>query len=198
MLASYLLNCVLMRRTAIIEHLKDLDIKPIYIYFDLKRQETQTAENVVSSLLKQIGWPPDEDRPGLKVIYEKIKNVNDRPRLDSIVSLIIQCAHSLRVKVLFDALDECKDEELGKIYRLVERLREANVGVYITTKSHVEGHLIQRFGNDVFLKDIRADEEDIRNFLQRRIQSNREYVALEFMNEIIHRIGDAQGMYSAS
>ena len=153
---------------------------------------------MASSLLKQIGWPPQKERPGLKVIYENIPNENERPSRDTIVSLFIKCAHSLKVRVLFDALDECKDEELGKIYGLVERLREANVGVYITTRSHVEGHLIQRFGNDVFLKDIKADEKDICNFLQRRIQSNREYVAPDFMNEITHKIGDAQGMYSAS
>lgn len=170
----------------------------MYVYFDLKKQETQTADKVAASLLKQIGWPPEEDRSGLKIIYENIKLENDRPSPDTIVNLFIKCAPSLRVRVLFDALDECKYEELGKIYQLIQRLHEAHIRVYITTRHHIEAHLIEQFENAIFIKDIKADERDIRNFLKQQIQSHAEKVEEQLMNEIIRKIGDAQGMYSAS
>lgn len=168
----------------------------MYIYFDLKKTTTQTAHNVAACLLKQVAWPPEKDRPYLKIIYENIKLSDDRPTQDAIVKLFIQCAKFINIRILIDALDECRDDELGKIFQLIERFREANIGVYITTRPHIVGLLKQKgFADAVYMENITAHEADTREFLRREIQSHREQVETEFMNEIVRTIGNGEGMY---
>jgi len=155
----------------------------------------QTTEKIMASFLKQIAWPPEQDFAHVKAIYDNIKVGHNRQSRETIIKLFLQCAESLKLKVLLDALDDCKDEELGQIYHLVRRLVEANVGVYITTRPHIIGHLKSRFPDAVFVEDIKADQEDIGQVLEWRIKHHREDVKPEFMEEIISKIGDAQGMY---
>ena len=107
--------------------MKGSDVVPVYIYFDLKKATTttQTTNSVAASLLKQIAWPPDKDRAYLKTIYDNVEITGDRPTQDTIVKLFIQCARSVNVRILFDALDECGDDELGRIFDLIETFRDA-------------------------------------------------------------------------
>lgn len=179
--------------------MKRSDVVPVYIYFDLKNATTttQTAYNVAACLLKQIVWPPDKDCTYLKTIYDEI-NVNaDRPTQDAMVKMFIQCAKSLNVRVLFDALDECRDDELGKIFQLIEKFREANIGVYITTRPHIVSLLKERkrLADAVYMENIMAHEADTAEFLRCEIQSHRVQIESEFMNEIVRTIGNGEGMY---
>jgi hypothetical protein len=160
-----------------------LDAKSIYIFFDLKKQATQTAYNIAASLLKQLALPANKDRTFHQIIYENIR-FGERPTREMIIDLFIQCAQSLKVRVLFDALDECKDSELGKAYQLIQKLCDAHVGVYITTRPNIIGHLTERFSDAILIPDIQATEEDIHSFLKRRITENREIVGKDFEAEL--------------
>ena len=113
------------------------------------------------------------------------------------VKMFIQCAESLNVRVLFDALDECRDDELGKIFQLIEKFREANIGVYITTRPHIVSLLKERkpLADAVYMENITAHEADTAEFLRREIQSHRVQIESEFMNEIVRIIGNGEGMY---
>ena len=170
-------------------------IVPIYVYFHLQNAATQTADSVAASLLKQVAWPPEKDRPYLKILYDAIHISSDRPTRDTLLDLLVQCAQSVKIRVLFDALDECNDHELGKIYQIIQKLRDANIGVYVTTRSHIVGLLRTRFPDAVYMEDIQADPEDVRKVLERQIKEHREPVETEFMNEIVDKIGNSQGMY---
>jgi hypothetical protein len=158
---------------------------------------TQTVDKVAASLLKQIAWPAETDRPYLKTIYDNIAISGDRPSRDTMIKLFIQCAQSIKVRILFDALDECNDDELGKVYQLIETLCEANVGVYVTTRPHIVDLVRQqkRFASATYMENITADGMDISNFLKRRIQEHREPIEADFMNDIVRTIGNAEGMY---
>lgn len=167
---------------------------PIYIYFDLN-SKIQTVDEIAASLLKQIAWPPQKDSPHLEIIYEKFKFMENRPLSRDTLELFLQCTKSIRIKVLFDALDECNDRE---IYELVRVLFEANIGVYITTKPHLFESLKRGFPDAVFVRDIDAKQEDIRGFLEQQIpkpHDARNPVTPEFRETIIAKIGDAKGMY---
>jgi hypothetical protein len=171
-------------------------VTPIYLYFDLKRGTTQAVDKIAASFLKQIVWPPEMDIPHLKIIYESLNLRENRPTRDSIVKLFLQCAEHRKIKVLFDALDECPDDEQGELYQLIQMLFEAGIGVYITTRPHLFTHLKREFP-DAVIEYIRANREDIRGFLEQRIKkhSRRDPVTSEFMETIVAKIGDAQGMY---
>ena len=152
---------------------------------------------MAASLLKQIAWPAETDRPYLKAIYDNIKISGDRPSRDTIIKLFIRCAQSIKVAILFDALDECNDYELGKVYQLIETFREANIGVYVTTRPHIVDLLRKqkRFAGATYMENITADGMDINNFLERRIQEHREPIEADFMKDIVRTIGNAEGMY---
>ena len=152
---------------------------------------------MAASLLKQIAWPADKDRPYLKIVYENIKSSDDRPSRDTIIKLFIQCAQSIKARILFDALDECNNDDLGKVYQLIGMLREANIGVYITTRPHIVDLLRKQkcFAGATYMENITADGMDISNFLERRIQEHREPIEADFMKDIVSTIGNAGGMY---
>jgi len=150
---------------------------------------------VAASLLKQVAWPHEKDRPYLKILYDSIRIGSDRPTRGTLLDLIVQCAQSVKIRVLFDALDECNDNELGKIYKIIQKLCEANIGVYVTTRPHIVGLLRTRFADAMYMEDIQANQEDVQNVLERQIKEHREPVETEFMNEIMDKIGNSQGMY---
>jgi len=142
-----------------------------------------------------LALPADKDSPCLKIIYDNIKLDTPRPKQETIIKLFIQCAQSLEVRVLFDALDGCNDRELGGIYRLVQEFHDAHIGVYITTRQNIVGLLKYRFPDAMYWEDIKADEGDIRSFLEWQIQGHSRVVEPDLRNKIISRIGGAQGMY---
>jgi hypothetical protein len=48
---------------------------------------------------------------------------------------------------------------------------------------------------DAVFQNIRANQEDVRRFLEQAITSHRDPVRAEFMETIVAEIGDVQGMY---
>jgi hypothetical protein len=157
------------RRTAAIEYLKNSCTIPVYVYFDLANIEMQTANKVVASLLKQLAYPY---RPFLRTIYDDIKEDN-RPSREALIDLFVRCSKSVNVRVLFDALDECNGNELGKRYQLIEKLRIANIGVLLMSRPHIVDDLHSQFPDASYMENLQADQEDIRNVLEHRIGEHR-------------------------
>jgi len=65
----------------------------------------------------------------------------------------------------------------------------------VTTRPHIVGLLRTRFADAMYMEDIQANQEDVQNVLERQIKEHREPVETEFMNEIMDKIGNSQGMY---
>jgi len=148
----------------------------------------------MASLLKQIAWPA-ADHTYFRTIYEKIRVEDDPPSRETIIDLFIQCARFAEVRILFDALDECDDNELGKIYKLIRKLYQAKIGVYMTTRNHLAGELRTRFPDAIYMENIKSDDEDVRNVLKGWIQDHGKSIETDFTDEIVCRIGNTQGMY---
>jgi hypothetical protein len=173
-----------------------LDVTPIYLYFDLKTP--RTVDNIAATFLKQIAWPPELDFPPVKQVYESLKSRENRPSRNALIEFFLECAECRKIKVLFDALDECSDEQQGQLFQAIQLLLDRDIGVYITTRPHLVGHLKREFP-DAVVENIRANREDVRGFLEQAISrhSHRDPVRPEFMETIVAKIGDAQGMYQA-
>src|SRR5271170_3437665 len=182
-------------RTGAIEYLKNSGIVPIYVYFDLAKIATQTADKVAASFLKQLAYPPGQDRPFVRTIYEKIKPDADRPSRHTIIDLLVQCSQSVNVRVLFDALDECNPSQLGKMYQLIENLRQANIGVFLTTRPHITDDLGIRFYDASYMEDLQADEQDVRQVLEHRIGEYTPPIDSGLKEDILSRILNSRGTY---
>jgi len=152
----------------------------------------------MASLLKQVAWSSiEEDRTCLRPIYAKIKLRDERPTRETMINLFIQCTQSMDIRVLFDALDECNKNEVGKIFHLIRTLRKANIGVYITTRPHIVGELRKRFpdsSDTLYMENIKADHTDVRNAIHRGIEDHGESIDPDFTNEIVSKIANSQEM----
>jgi hypothetical protein len=157
----------------------------------------QTANKVVASLLKQLAYPPDQYRPFLRTVYDDIKEDN-RPSRQALIDLFVRCSKSVNVRVLFDALDECNGNDLGKIYQLIEKLRIANIGVLLMNRPHIVDDLRSQFPDASYMEDLQADQEDIRNVLEHQIGEHRPPIKHELREDILSRILKSRGTYLLS
>jgi hypothetical protein len=96
---------------------------------------------------------------------------------------------------MFDALDECSERELGKVYKLIKKFREANIGVYVTTRPHLVPRIRDNFADATYLDNVKANESDIQTFIEREIEDHGNPIDDDLRDEILNAIGDAQGMY---
>lgn len=156
-------------RTVAIQYLRNSGMIPVYVYFDLPKIATQTANKVAASFLKQLAYPPDQRSP---LPQNDLGLEANRPSRQAIIDLFRQCSKFVNIRVLFDALDECNENERGKMYQFIEKLRKANIGVYLTTRPHIAGDLQTRFPDASYMENLEADEEDVRKVLEYRIEEH--------------------------
>ena len=96
---------------------------------------------------------------------------------------------SIQTLVLFDAIDECNDDELGKVHQLIQTLcDDANIGDCLTTRPHITGLLRMRFGDSIYMENFLANEKDVWSALEQQIETHREYIETALKDEIICKI----------
>ncbi|KAL2844564.1 ankyrin, partial [Aspergillus pseudoustus] len=157
-----------------------------YIYFDFRRENDQSAECLLASLLKQLSQCRAPLPTCVKELYEKHGDRRTRPiskelfrALESVASLYS------KVFVVFDAVDECgtlddcRNIFLSKIFDLQ---KVCSVNVLATARLVPE--IMARFNSAKL--EIRAHKRDVENYLEARI-SQTESEALKTCNEEITR-----------
>jgi hypothetical protein len=145
------------------EHKQDVGIA--YLYCNYKRQEEQNIEDLLASLLKQLGQRMLNLPDAVKDLYDHCERTSTRPRcgeiskaLHAVVSLYSQ------VFVVIDALDECQSADGCRAMLLAEmtKLRnEAGANVFVTSRPTEFGEFLK----GAALLEIRAHEDDVRKYL---------------------------------
>ena len=64
----------------------------------------------------------------------------------------------------------------------------------ILTRPHITGYLQARFPAAVYMENIQANQQDVRNVLELQITAHKERIETDFRNEILDKIEDSQGM----
>lgn len=142
-----------------------------YIYCDYKAKEQQTLESLLASLLHQLllHRPTYHDR--LVSLYRSRSSHQDRPSISDYSQLIQATVQSYnRVYFVIDALDECSEANGTRKDLLVElqRLKPA-ANILITSRDLPS---IERLLKDAARIEIRASDEDIKNYVEDRISSS--------------------------
>lgn len=156
----------------------DRSVGIAYIYCNFRRQDRQTAKDLLASLLKQLSQRLGAFPGTTRSLYDKHSSKGSRPSLkDTTSTLQSVAALYARVFILVDALDECFDELLDEcpnasfehnrartifldeIFKLQARVR---VNIFAT--SRCIPHITSRFADSPSL-EIRATEEDVRRYL---------------------------------
>jgi hypothetical protein len=145
-----------------------------FLYCIYKRQENQNVDDLLSSLLGQLTvWQP--------VVPESIRELYNKHRRKRRLSQneIREALRSIiktysRTFIIIDALDECKtdrmrNELLSEVYKLQE---ESDTRLMVTFRPNIipiRPNIIPKRPSNVTELEIRAHEEDIKEYLSDRM-----------------------------
>ncbi|KAF3275192.1 hypothetical protein TWF970_006914 [Orbilia oligospora] len=173
-----------------------------WIYFNYTLKSEQTTYNILASVLKQLVRRQRSLPEELKQLYEEDKNnIGMRPSVDQICKALksVVTLYS-RVFVIIDALDECQmqspDYCRGKLISTIFDLH-AECGVNILATSRHIKEIVEQFteqGSTTL--EVHADDEDLRMYLDGRIDQTKRKMLREHRGAIKDEIVKAvQGMF---
>lgn len=147
-----------------IDYLREPSVQdnPLYIFFDYKDTQNQTAEKVIANLLKQLIFVFRTIPDDLKTMYEKNKTESPKPTLSELVHLFIIHAKLGSFIVLFDAFDECNERPIVWS-QIVRTIYSSGIKVFVTHRRHV----LQ--GIESTVVEVRAQDEDIEKYIAQQI-----------------------------
>ncbi|KAI9783675.1 MAG: hypothetical protein M1839_003523 [Geoglossum umbratile] len=157
----------------VINHLKRTfaqeDVAITYIYCNYKERESQTATSLIGSLLQQVIRRKSAIPDKIASLYLEHTKYQTRPTFAEYSSLLqseVQCFS--KTFVIIDALDECQESDgrtridlLTEIWRL-----QPTVHLLVTSR---DISTIKREFEGAARVEIRANDGDVRKYLQRRI-----------------------------
>lgn len=142
-----------------------------YIYCNFQRQEEQSLEHLLASVVKQLAERQSSVLPTVKAVYDRHALSRTKPSLEEITGLLqtVATAYS-RVFVVVDALDECQTSGrcrarlISKLFDLQKR-HKSNI---FATSRFIPG-VVGHFKNCVSL-EIRASANDVARYLENHVQ----------------------------
>jgi len=179
----------------VVDHLRtffqDPKVAITCIYCNYKEQTTQTVSNLIASLLKQMVQDSSTLSEGVKEFYDHHQKRDTHPTLENFTEMLEEeIGMYSKVFIVVDALDECPESrgtraDLSKVLRSLPR----NVNLMVTSRDLSS---IARSFHETKRLDIRADDQDVRKYLESRISSvpRRHLKALQdtIVNEIIKNV----------
>jgi hypothetical protein len=189
----------------VVDHLwtefqNDANIGIAYLYCNYRQQQEQKAEDLLSSLLKQLAQEQLPVPEAVKNLYEHHRTKRIRPSFDKIVkALHFTIELYSRVFIIIDALDECHVSSQGR-----DRLLSAVFGLQAQTQINL--YATSRFVPEItsqfercISKEIRAKDDDVLRYINGRIpQLLRSRISkyLDLQNAIRRQLVEAvDGMY---
>ena len=166
---------------ALSDRAKEEDLAVTCLYCNCRVQEDQTTTNMMGAILKQLvgmgGVPKD-----IRQAFQEAKKVvgGTRPLLEDLMRMLkIAIASFSQVFICIDALDECLPKNLPE---LLESLRDITRGspktrIFLTGRPHVE-EAIQRYFAKAIVIPISPHQNDIRNYLEMRLDRDDEPEAI--------------------
>ncbi|EWZ30352.1 hypothetical protein FOZG_15843 [Fusarium oxysporum Fo47] len=165
-----------------------------YVYCNFRRQDEQTARELLASVLKQLL----QSLPTLPESIQSLHRMGSRPSLDAISSTLL-CVAKLfsRVFVVIDALDECRASDgsrarfLNEIFDLQSKCQ---INIFATSRPILD--VISIFANRVSL-EIRATDDDVRMFVRGHMPQLPEFFSQQGLEEDVTSqiVRSVQGMF---
>ncbi|KAM6484132.1 hypothetical protein HDV62DRAFT_379491 [Trichoderma sp. SZMC 28011] len=157
----------------VVDHLErtygaDPTIRIAYIYCNYRRQEEQSIEKLLGSLLKQLSQGENCISNCLRGFYEKHMNKRTQLSLFEIQTALQSAAENYStVFIIIDALDECQNSDGSRQKFLTElfSLQEKS-GCNLFMTSRVIPEIVDRFNKTSISLEIRASTEDIERYLK--------------------------------
>jgi len=168
-------------------------------YCDFVSQQEQIITNIMGAILKQLVSRVGIAE-GLRGAFQKAKKeVGGRgPRLPDLMGMLRTTIASLpKVFICVDALDECLPkclpELLGSLRDIVHEF--PGTRIFLTGRPHVQ-EVIQRYFTNTVVIPISPNTDDIRNYLEMRLDRDAEPEAMnsdlraDIVRVIVEKISD--------
>lgn len=156
----------------------DASVGIAYLYCDFRRQQEQKPIDLLASLLKQLVKVQHSMPEILKNLYKFHKNQRTRPSIDEISKILRSVVSNYsRVFFIVDALDKCQNSDKDSKRLLSEIFNiQASTGANFFATARFIPDIIREFKTIVIL-DIRANDEDIRMYLDGKLSKLRSFVS---------------------
>ena len=168
------------------------DLTVAWLYCDYNAQQEQTVGNMMGAILKRlVGREIPED-------IQKAFQEGRRPLLADLIRMLrIAIASLPQVFICIDALDECLSKNLLEVLEsLRDIFRESpSTRIFLTGRPHVGGDIQRYFPNTVAIP-ISPNTDDIRNYLEMRLNRDPEPEAMshdlraDIVRVILEKISD--------
>lgn len=167
-----------------------------YVYCNFRQQDEQTAEKLLTSLLKQLAQGQSPLPKTVKDLFDKYEKSRTRPSLDEITATLYSTAAAYsRTFIVVDALDECQD--LSRLRLLDEIFNlQTKSGANIFATSRISDTIKRRFERCPTV-EISADERDVLAYLDGQMSLRRSDIANDDIRDKIRAgvLKAADGMY---
>ena len=171
-----------------------------FIYCNHKERQTQTASNLIASLLEQLVRQQPNPPDTVTALYNDYFKKRTRPSFTEYLNLFQSVINNLfdDVFVVIDALDEYMEED-GSRDKLLAGIQRLQPNIHLLVTSRWLLNIEREFEKSIRL-EIRATDEDITKYLDGRIQKEkrlRNHVKEDpfLRNTIVNTIvGNSRGM----
>jgi Cdc6-like AAA superfamily ATPase len=157
--------------STVVHHLQeqyrsDASVKLAYVYLNYGRQDEQSLEQLLASLLQQACWRESQLPDTVKSLYNHHKENKTRPSVDELTTALqsVMTSHC-RVFILVDALDECQtaDGSQSTFLKILTKIQQSSTASVFLT-SRIVPDAMHEF-SDVKSVDICANRSDIQEYL---------------------------------
>lgn len=159
-----------------IDHLQDLalqapkDYGVAYFYFNYTDQGQQKPVNVLASLVRQLASQTTQLSCNVKDLYRQVGLRGKRPTSDKLFSTLISLKSFDQIFLVFDALDECNQEQRKKLLPLFHMMGECGINIFLTSRHHPED--IQYYFRNSPKVELQAHPGDLELYIQQKIEDN--------------------------
>ncbi|KAJ7113601.1 hypothetical protein C8R44DRAFT_596213, partial [Mycena epipterygia] len=168
------------------------------IYLNHKETEAQTPTNLLASLWQQL--VVDESLPlAVRELYTHHCTRNTKPSLNEVSGLLTAAVvRQSKFYFIVDALDEYPENQRNILLKHLSLLQGPTTSIMITSRPHIT---VEPFFSDFQNLEIRATENDIREYVDKHIQSSTRLskhvrTRPELQHQILTKIiNNVQGMF---
>ncbi|KAL9076365.1 MAG: hypothetical protein Q9161_001081 [Pseudevernia consocians] len=170
-----------------------------FVHFDYQDQRSQSPENVIARLLRQVASQHPVLPPSLLELYVKFGKQNPRPQVEDLeLTLLDVCQNVDQIFIAIDALDECDERTSRKRFlRFLATLQQnPSIRLFVTSRPYPKD--IQKAFDSAPQITVEASDADLRKYLRRRIEdsSSADIVDEGFKQHLVETIAKgAQKMF---
>lgn len=143
----------------------------MYVYFDYKAQQTQTAIDVARILLKQLVSQSHNLPTDLEALYERSIRSHSNPDLTTFIQFLKTFSQDFPIYAVFDAMDECVDDCHEPVLALLAELQNYGWRLLISCRPHLQS--FQNEWKNIQLFEIMAEESDLENYILATLQKEK-------------------------